>query len=338
MFKIEHEAIQLTYGELSIFNESQTLPLVIQPKKNGSNNVLNLAEDKVQIEKLVSQYGAILFRGFEVDCKEVFNNFIDQVSEGAIQYNERSSPRHSVFKNIFTSTDHPEDQEIIQHSEQSYNKQFPQKIFFYCEQPSEVGGNTPLADARKIYQRIPKKIRDVFEEKNYRYSRCFWQIMGTTWQTAFQTESKEAVAHYCDNNDIHFEWQSDDALKTYQIRPTTAYHPSTNEACWFNHCTFFNVYSLDDDIQEILLDSFEPDELPNQTFYGDGEQIEYEVIQQLKQAYIDEKVDFDWQKGDVLMIDNMLVTHGRQSYKGNRKLLVGMSTITQWSDVQAKKL
>ncbi|UAA40798.1 TauD/TfdA family dioxygenase [Paraneptunicella aestuarii] len=329
------ESITLTNGELFLFSEEQVLPLVIQPKEGSSGDLLEIANEKEQLEQLLTKYGAILFRGFEINNKETFNNFIEKSSTEALYYSERSSPRHAVYKNIYTSTDHPEDKEIFQHSEQSYNKSFPLRIFFYCEKPAEQGGATPLADARKIYQRIPKEVRDKFEQVHYRYSRCFWQVMGTKWQTAFQTESKEEVERYCTDNDINFEWQPGEALKTYQIRHTTAYHPVSHEPCWFNHCTFFNLKSLDPETQEILECSFEPDELPNQTFYGDGTGIEPEVIETLQNAYVDEKTEFDWQAGDVLMIDNMLVTHGRRSFKGERSVLVGMSNITNWSDVSS---
>jgi alpha-ketoglutarate-dependent taurine dioxygenase len=337
MFILENsDGIRLDHCEMSLFDESQLLPLVVSPRQDARLGLLEVTAEKAKLEKLLTRHGAILFRDFEVDSAATFNDFISEVSSDAIFYSERSSPRHSVYKNIYTSTDHPEDKEIVQHSEQSYNKSFPRKIFFYCEKSSESGGNTPLADARKIYGCIPRPIVEAFEKRRYRYSRCFWQVMGTTWQTAFQTDQKSQVEEYCKKNDIHFEWQPGYALKTYQTRNTTAYHPISGEACWFNHCTFFNLLSLDEETQEILSCSFEPDELPNQTFYGDGESIPHDVIRHLQTAYESEKVEFAWEKGDVLMIDNILVTHGRRRYKGERRILVGMSDLTHWSDVECK--
>lgn len=338
MFELNHSSgIGLNGCTLSVFDESQALPLVVRPEPGQEGALLSIAaEQRDAIEQLLVRYGAILFRDFDVSTPAVFDDFIARVSSDALFYSERSSPRHAVYKNIYTSTDHPEDKEIIQHSEQSYNKSFPRKIFFYCEKPSVTGGSTPLADARKIYRRIPAQIVETFEAKHYRYSRCFWQVMGTTWQTAFQTEHKGQVEEYCRKNDIHYEWHPGDILKTYQVRNTTAHHPISGEACWFNHCTFFNVLSLDEETQEILQSSFEPDELPNQTFYGDGQGIAPEVIRELQQAYIAERTEFTWQKGDVLMIDNILVTHGRRSFRGERSILCGMSDITHWDDVAPK--
>lgn len=38
-----------------------------------------------------------------------------------------------------------------------------------------------------------------------------------------------------------------------------------------------------------------------------------------------EEVAFPWQPGDVLVVDNMLVSHGRRPFSGERRILVAMS-------------
>jgi alpha-ketoglutarate-dependent taurine dioxygenase len=48
------------------------------------------------------------------------------------------------------------------------------------------------------------------------------------------------------------------------------------------------------------------------------------VVEELRQAYQQETVSFPWQSGDVLMLENMLVAHGRESYSGERKILAAM--------------
>jgi hypothetical protein len=82
---------------------------------------------------------------------------------------------------------------------------------------------------------------------------------------------------------------------------------------------------VEEDIREGLLAEFEESDLPANTFYGNGTPIEPEVMEHLREAYRRETVSFPWQKGDLLMLDNMLVAHGRAPYSGPRQILVGMA-------------
>ena len=41
--------------------------------------------------------------------------------------------------------------------------------------------------------------------------------------------------------------------------------------------------------------------------------------------FYDCAVSFAWRRGDVLMLDNMLVAHGRATFKGDRRVVVAMA-------------
>ena len=77
-----------------------------------------------------------------------------------------------------------------------------------------------------------------------------------------------------------------------------------------------------------MLAEFTEDDLPTNTYYGDGTPIEPSVLDELREIYRQETVAFPWEKGDVLMLDNMLAAHGRAPFVGTRKVLVGMTDAT----------
>jgi len=133
------------------------------------------------------------------------------------------------------------------------------------------------------------------------------------------------VEAYCRSNAIEVEWKDGDRLRTRQVRPVMARHPRTREMVWFNHATFFHVSTLEPSLRDLFLIGFDEEELPNNTYYGDGSPIEPSVLDELRQAYRQEMVAFPWQKGDILMLDNMLTSHGRAPFVGPRKVVVGMA-------------
>lgn len=295
----------------------------------SASNALDIAEwgkeNRNAILEKLETCGAILFRNFKVETVEHFQRFISNVCGEPLAYHERSSPRSSVGENIYTSTEHPPDQSIFLHNEQSYNLIFPLKIAFFCVEPPILNGATPIADTRRIFARLRTETKQKFAAKNYCYVRNFSPHIGLSWQTAFQNESRVEVEDYCRRNAIEFEWKNENHLRTRQIRQTIFRHPRSHEEVWFNHLTFFHVSTLPPEIGNALIENLGEENLPNNTFYGDGEAIEPEILEELRTAYEAEKKRFAWQKGDVLLLDNMLVAHGREPFRGNRKIVVAMA-------------
>jgi len=310
--------------ELSRLEGGGPLPLVMRPAVS-----MNLAawagRNRDFVESNLLRHGAILFRDFRVGSVEEFGEFTRALSGEPMEYRERSSPRHEVGDRVYTSTDYPAGQSIFPHNEHSYSLRLPLKLLFFCLEPAERGGETPIADCRKIYRRLDPRIRERFARKGYVYVRNFGEGFGVPWQTAFQTEDRGAVEEYCRRNLIEFKWKEGDRLLTRQVRPAAARHPRTGEMVWFNHATFFHVSTLEPTIRDGLLAAFEERDLPNNTYYGDGSPIEPSVLDELRRAYLEELVSFEWREGDVLLIDNMLTAHSRRPYTGPRKILVAMT-------------
>jgi alpha-ketoglutarate-dependent taurine dioxygenase len=323
---------QETLVKTSFIGPGQRAPLLIEPNVSDLNLAIWAAESREFISVELSKYGALLLRNFRVESTTEFEKYIGATSGGPLPYLERSSPRSQVSGSIYTSTDHPPDQAIFLHNEQSYNSVFPTKIYFFCVTPAEIGGETPIADTRRILERIDPPIRESFIRRRYLYVRNFGHGFGLSWQDAFQTTDKRAVEGYCLKHGIDIKWKEKDRLMTRQVRRAVARHPRTGETVWFNHATFFHISTIDSEVRKKMLTAFGEDELPNNTYYGDGQPIEPEVIQHLRSAYLQEKILFRWQAGDILMLDNMLVSHGREAFRGQRSVLVGMADQMSWGD------
>ena len=194
---------------------------------------------------------------------------------------------------------------------------------FLCVQPAAEGGETPIADSRRVLARIDPDIRERFAQKQVQYVRNYGEDLDLSWQDVFQTSDPASVEAYCREAGIEWEWSSNLRLRTAQLCQAVATHPTTGEQVWFNQAHLFHVSSLEPEVREALVESTR-DELPRNTYYGDGSVIEESDLDRVRAAYESETVIFPWEKGDVLLVDNMLVSHGRRPYRGERRIVVGM--------------
>ncbi len=319
--------------QTSYLQPGSRLPLVVQPALAGVDLMLWASTNREFIEAQLHEHGAVLFRGFNVPSVAEFNRFLTTIYGAPMAYRERTSPRSQVEGNIYTSTDYPADQPIFLHNEHSYATTFPLRIAFFCAEPPQQGGETPIADCRKVLARIDPEIRARFAHSGWMYVRNFGDAIGLSWQTVFQTDDKARVEAYCQDAGIAVAWLADNRLRTRQIRPTELRHPHTGEQVWFNHLTFFHISTLPAPLYAELRSQFTAESLPNNTYYGDGSPIEEEVMEHLRAAYLAEKVLFTWQRSDILLLDNILVAHGREPFSGPRKILVGMAVPYQRDDI-----
>jgi alpha-ketoglutarate-dependent taurine dioxygenase len=327
---------QTGFVNTQLLAPGSSLPLVIQPATRDirpDDLTAWLTSNRESIETALTKHGALLFRDFPLSTVEDFEQFALALSGKLLEYNERSSPRTEVGRNVYTSTDYDASETIFPHNELSYAVSFPLKLFFFCQLPAKSGGQTPLAGTRRISQRLSPEVRERFLQKKWMYVRNFGRGLGVPWQTAFQTSDKESVEDFARRNRIEIEWCDGDRLRTRQVRPAFVTHPRTQELLWFNHATFFHISTLGEAIGRVLIEAFGEENLPNNTYYGDGSPIEPSVLDQLREAYVKETVSFDWQKGDTVILDNILVAHSRLPFEGAREVRFAMSDLITRTDV-----
>jgi alpha-ketoglutarate-dependent taurine dioxygenase len=313
--------------KMDSLDPEKQFPLVIEPQTPDLNLVAWVENNRELIERKLLECGALLFRGFEVEGISRFEQFARTISGELLDYYERAAPRREVGSRIYTSTEFPADQSIPLHHEMAYSHNWPAKIWFFCVQPAQQGGSTPIANGREIFKLIGPKVKERFIEKGVMYVRNYGAGLDMSWQEAFQTNDRSVVELYCRNAHIQFEWGEGDRLRTCQVRQAVVRYPKTGEMIWFNHAHLFHSSNLPAEVRDALLSEFKDNEIPRNAFYGDGSPIESSILNEIRDLYERSAVIFPWRRGDILMLDNFLVSHGREPFVGPRKILVAMADL-----------
>jgi len=312
-------------AEVSALTVGNRLPLLVHAAKPGMQLSEWIRHNREDVEFYLSEHGGILFRGFDFSDPKAFERVVDSVSTEALDYVYRSTPRTSLGNKIYTATEYPPKQNIPLHNESAYQRDWPMRLLFYCVQPAQQGGETVIADMHKVTARIDPEIREAFVHKGVMYVRNYGSGLDLSWQNVFQTENKVEVEHYCRTHEITFEWRPDNCLRTRQVCHVMAHHPETGDYLWFNQAHLFHISSLEPKPRKAMLAVFREEDLPRNSCYGDGTPLEEEMLENIREAFRSETISFPWQASDVLLIDNMLVAHGRNSFQGPRKVLVAMT-------------
>lgn len=300
-------------------------PLVVQPVAGAESDLARFAkahEQRLAVQLLA--HGALLFRGFDVGDVADFDRFIGAISNERAAYVYRSTPRSELGGRIYTATEYPPQLEIPLHNENAYQRTWPRRLAFCCLTPPTSGGETPLADLTDVSASIGTDVLDAFETRRVRYIRHYSPFLDLSWQVVFQTDDRDAVARFCAENGIAHEWLDADTLRTVQVCQGTARHPVTGERVFFNQAHLFHISSLGPKNAEAMIEICGSDRLPRHASYGDGGEIGERELAIVSNAFRDHAASVPWQSGDVLLLDNMQMAHGRRPFTGQRKVLAAL--------------
>lgn len=319
----------------------EKLPLVIEPAENHAS-LSSLSEilqnENKTLRKELLTHGGLLFRNFPIQNEDHFELVIDKLNLGkCIDYIGGDSPRHKIKGGIYTSTEAPPSMKIPLHNELSFIDKYPKHIYFYCHIAPQEKGETTIADARQVYRSVREDVKQRLRQKGIKYvSNYFFKSKKMDWITSkshkswinvFETSDKKEVEKKCRENNFEFKWSEDDWLQICQKRPAVITHPETEENVWFNqaHLYDFNPKLLG--LWRYLgTKVFYNDKTRlHDVFYADGTPIPRDDLYHIMDVLEQNSIYFPWQKGDVLVLDNVLSMHGRSTFTGKRRVLAAMT-------------
>jgi alpha-ketoglutarate-dependent taurine dioxygenase len=287
--------------------------------------------DRSALEAALLRSGALLFRGWRLETLEDFSAFVTAFSgtQERFGYAGGASPRKGLGgKGLYSSTEYPPDMWLGLHNELSYAGVQPRRLFFFCQVAAQTGGETTLADSRRILAALDSALVGEFRSRGLNYIRNLSPVAGSGygWPDAFETDDAGEAEARARALGAEIEWRAGGVMRVGQVRPATAFHPETGEEVWFNQADGFHPSALSPSAyaEQLALCGSEQDFRLHVTF-GDGGEIPLAALHHIREVLGAETIPHRWSEGDIVLLDNHLAAHGRAPFEGPRKIALAMT-------------
>ena len=230
---------------------------------------------------------------------------------------------------IYTANEAPPDQLIPFHHELAQVQNPPPYIFFFCDLPSLTGGETALIDSTLVYRFVNDNYPEFMEKlKEYgaRYTRILppkddaTSPIGRSYYNTYQVKTKEELISKLDSIEgLDYEWLPNDCLKVTSepIPAIKMVEQQHNHAIyqWTFHNSVIAAFIGWEDSRNDRKKSIR---------FGNNELMDESILESIAQFMEQNKVSYQWQKGDIFALNNRLVMHSRNSFTGPRRVYAAM--------------
>ncbi len=256
---------------------------------------------------LFQEAGVLLFRGFGVNT-ETFKAFTDLFGSNFMAYvggayNKRETINND--KTLLTVTGRKLKFGVPLHGEMYYMHRKPTLLWFYCETPAATDGETTVCDGIAIYKALSDSTRELFETKKIKYLRSY---PDGKWQEVYQTDDLDFVAAACQENGVTAKIDHEKKLvETEYTCPAIIDSPDGTQRIFINNIlpVAGGEYLLGDTSSVVRLE--------------DDSHIPQAVLLELKGIAERLTKPVAWQKGDIIMVDNRRMLHGRRLFSDDRR-------------------
>jgi alpha-ketoglutarate-dependent taurine dioxygenase len=249
----------LRKNERLIHSLETEMPLVFEAKERTDLKFLQdfLKANSENLMNDVAKYGALLFRGFDIQSDQDFENAILSVNglhgirEAFMAENGRE--RVDGLKYVLhTNTIYKTGGTLYLggfHSENYYIPDAPGFISFCCLKPSKRGGETGLINMQKVYEQLDDELKKKLEHHSFFVEK--WLVSDVAHRYKIDTNTVEEI---CRQFDLPVVGKGENKL-ILMFKPSVFLHPVTkNKALQIN---FFSVPTLDRVLRKCFMNDYQ---------------------------------------------------------------------------------
>jgi alpha-ketoglutarate-dependent taurine dioxygenase len=279
---------------------------------------------KTIVSDLINAHGFVVFRGYDVQSDQDFHRFVESFELENFKYADSFSNavRHNRTDRVFTANEAPPNVEIFLHHEMAQTLTFPGALFFFCEKAAESGGATPICRSDLTLKTLETqnptfvaKLRSVgVKYRNSMPSEANHESgQGRSWKDTLTVNSAHEAEEKLVALGYQFNWLEDGGLSVQTPALAAVDHFGRGKDVFFNQIVAAAAGWT------VAADDKEP-----RLCFGDDSPIEHADLAGTIKAAYQHTVDLKWQTGDVALLDNLKVMHGRRPFEGSRSVLASL--------------
>lgn len=276
----------------------------VQPYGSGTGRTLLpgtattlAALDPSWVVELLADAGFLLFRGFEPDL-QAFSAFVKAHSERVTLDPARSFHGGDVAQKVDAGT-----AAVGLHLENGNSPFGPDLTWFFCEKAASRGSQTTVCDGYRVWDGCSPRARELFAAQDIVYSR---RVEEPKW--------KAFVFHHLEGRKPLEEITADDIRELSNDQDSTTITLQDDGAITYSYRTPAARTTLFGDRRAWANSIFGPSynyEAPRIGF-ADGSDLPDDLVEEMRTLTEEVTENLEWQDGDVALIDNTRVMHGRR--------------------------
>ncbi|KAF4908847.1 Clavaminate synthase-like protein [Colletotrichum viniferum] len=325
--------------------EGTVTPLALRPSSHDEDVELEMVTQTVKslqarggiLTEKLALHGTLLFRGLPIHNAEDFSRFAHAFGYKPHEIIGIVVNRPLLAPNVAPANEAPKEVLIYNHNESPQVPHAPEYIFFYNHKAPETGGETPISSSLELFNRakdeIPEFIAEITEkgilsrvtykfDRQYEGGSTLKQAFGKEFQEGDDDATKKAkieaqISRYGRGEHTTWEWIEDGVVLTHRL-PAVRTQPGTNLPTLFTGLAAYwkNAQRGNGSRKEVT-----------KQLYGDGTPIPEKYLEHLSKITDEIRVLHKWQRGDILVYDNIIAQHGRQPWEGDQSDRVVLASL-----------